>query len=168
MAEKRRLPVLKSDSSETEPKLPLWQWSALGVALSFALWIPLAALAQMIANRLVAHAIGVAGGGASSDELRQVARLLPEEVQRRLSIQFLLLHVAALGLSTFAGGYVVGKYGGDGAVRAALGCGIVVAAFGAALGAWSGAFGWTSAAIVLITVPMSWWGGNTGARKRSA
>lgn len=165
MAEKRRLPVLKSDSAESEPKLPLWQWSALGVALSFALWIPLAALAQAAANRLVAQAVGGMGSG---EELAQAAKLLTEGEQQRLSAQFLILHVAALSLSTFGGGYVVGKYGGDGSVKAAVGCGILVAAFGATLAMWIGALGAAALIIGLISTPMSWWGGYTGARRRSA
>ena len=167
MAEKKRLPVIQPTSEEEEDSAPrpLWHWSALGVALTFSLWVPLAAAAQAVSNRLVASTLG---DFASTAELNQALVNLSTEASRRLSVQFFLLHATALAVSSFAGGYIVGKYGGKNGPSAAFGCGLLVAAFALALGAASGAVSVRSVLVVLLSGPLSFAGGRVGFRKARA
>ncbi len=167
MAEKKRLPVLQPEVNDEDDdrERPLWQWAALGVALTFTLWVPLAATAQAISNRLVASTLG---DFASTVEMNQAIVRLSTETSRRLSIQFFLLHAVALGVSSFVGGFIVGKYGGKGGPRAAIGCGLLVAAFAVALATATGSIRWTSALVVLLSAPLSFFGGRVGARKARA
>ena len=167
VAEKKRVPVIQPASHEEEDSeaRPLWQWSLLGVALTFTLWVPLAAGAQVISNRLIASTLG---DFASTEEMNRALVSLSTEASRRLSVQFFVLHAAALGVSSFAGGYVVGKYGGKGGPRAALGCGLLVAGFALALAAVNESVSARSVLLVLLSAPLSFAGGRTGARKAPA
>lgn len=98
---KRHLPVLRAAADEGEPERPPWQWIALGGVTTLAVWLPLAAF------------VGSVFAG-SADRVAPAAA-----------------HVVAEGLGGFAGGVLVGRFGGAGVGAREATLGAVVAAAGA-------------------------------------
>ncbi|MEJ7729301.1 MAG: hypothetical protein WKG00_08800, partial [Polyangiaceae bacterium] len=92
MAEtKRRLPVLQTHEDDEGP--PRWQWALIGAASVLLSWLLLAMIATPLVGRLVASDPPVGLSGV------QVAALG-------------VGNVLALLLAAFAGGYLVGRFGG--------------------------------------------------------
>jgi hypothetical protein len=147
---KRRLPVLNSPSSEAEEaetRRP-WQWVGFGTLAIFTAWIPLAALAGVLAARLP---VGEEGPGRVAVGLAMVG-----------------LYAAALALGAALGGFLVGRWGAAGvgvreAALAGLGAALVACAV-----TWV-SFGPSAGALLVavVALPMAALGGRAGVRART-
>jgi hypothetical protein len=148
MEPKRRLPLLKEpagDDAEETPRAP-WQWVAFGALAIVVVWVPLAWLSVLAAARLGAGAPGASPAAAVA--------------------QGTLVLATGLALASFAGGYLVGRWGHAGAgVREAALAGLV-AALAATLLAWTtGGVSPGALATVVIAVPAAALGGRIGRRR---
>jgi hypothetical protein len=141
---KRRLPVVRTPSPEEEEAAarPPWQWVGFGAVGIFAVWLPLAYLAGLAAARI---------GGAGGAPGLEVAVL-----------------AASLAVASFAGGFLVGRWGagGVGVREAALaGFSAALIAAGLSLGAPGALVG--ALVCVLVAVPFAAMGGRIGLRGRA-
>jgi len=146
---KRRLPVLQSGPSGEEPgpERPGWQWAVLGAVAIVIAWLPLAALVNSVLAKTVL-------GGPPSPS--QAAALV-------------VANGAAFLLASFAGGYLVGRFGGSAGAREAAIAGVLGAAVGCAMavgqrrpGADLGVGGW--ALVILVVAGIGAGGGLLGGR----
>ena len=165
---KKRLPVLKNTPEEEqgeEPRPP-WQWVGFGVAATFAMCVPLQYLAESITQRILR---GFVGDPDSAEATARALAELPSGDRAKVWIAVIGIRALPLVVSTFFGGYLVGRWGGDNAgVREATLSGVATAiivsvlAF-AVLGlqAW-----WTPLVLIALMTPMAAWGGSAGLRKR--
>ncbi len=122
MAQKRKLPLISSRPDDQDPPRPPLHWVGFGIVAIFALWLPLAAIAEMIKRRAIVGYIGDRSG--EMDTELALAALAPED-HARLSMWVFGLPLAALALAAMGGGYLIGRYGGaaghrEGALAAAL------------------------------------------------
>ena len=144
MAEKRRLPVLKTPSPEEEEAAarPPWQWIGFGAVGIFAVWLPLAYVAGLAAARV---------GSEGSARFVAVALL-----------------GASLALASTAGGFLVGRWGAQGVgVREAALAGLAAALIAAGLSLGSPGALVGAAVCVVVAVPFAALGGRAGLRRRS-
>jgi hypothetical protein len=140
---KRRLPVLKTQDDELEDAevRPPWQWVGFGALAIFVVWLPLAYVTGIIATRVEVVASSRIGG--------------------------VLVLSSGLALSSVAGGFLVGRWGGkDVGVREAAMAGFAAALIAsvislAAPGGWAGAL-----VIMVVAPPFAWLGGRVGLRRR--
>jgi hypothetical protein len=149
---KRRLPLLPAEGSpgDGDPVRPPWQWVGFGALAIFTAWLPLSAIAGAIASRTAAS-VGVG-----------------EAPLARIGVAIVAMHAVALALGSFAGGFLVGRWGGRGVglrEAALAGLAAALAAIGAAW-ATSG-FSPGSAFVVAVTVPSAVVGGWRGLRART-
>lgn len=138
VAEKRRLPVIASPSLEDDddPRPP-WHWVGFGTALIFGTWLPLAYATEVLKKKVIAAFIGPMSG----DQIGPALLALSSGDRARLEAILMGLTVLGLASGAFAGGYLVGRWGGAGvgvreAALAGLMSGIIVSAL--ALGAGGG------------------------------
>lgn len=139
-------PPAAGDADESRPP---WHWVGFGAVAIFTAWLPLAAVAGALARRVATAQVGdegqLAGAGAS----------------------IVAMHAAALAMGSFAGGFVVGRWGGEGVgVREAAlsGAAAALAAVGVA---WaSSGFSPGSLFVVAVAVPFAALGGLRGLRAR--
>ncbi|MFO0671869.1 MAG: hypothetical protein U0235_19975 [Polyangiaceae bacterium] len=138
MAEKRRLPVLNRppDAPEDEEPRPPWHWVGFGVVLTFAAWLPLAALAEALKGRALLRVLGPVDGPDSA-----ARAMVSLGAGGRVMVVLLTvgLPVVAMAIGAAAAGYVVGRYGGTtrpreaglaGAASAIVACALAWAASG--------------------------------------
>ncbi len=183
VAERRRLPVIQSappappasgkgDEPEDEnaiPARPPWHWVGFGTVAIFAAWLPLAYVAQAVVARVLAQRFGAS---ASAADIAMALGTMPAGERARLMAMLAVPNVVALGLSAFAGGYLVGRFGVSttGREPASAGAMTALVALVLALGA-GGSSGVTAVVTALVTilicVGFASWGGKVGARKRS-
>lgn len=148
---------------------PPWHWVGFGTVAIFAAWLPLAYAAQAAVARVLANRFGAA---ATAQEIGTALGTMPAGERARLMALLAVPNVLALGLASFAGGYLVGRFGSGTGTREAASAGAMTAlvALGLSFGA-GGAGGMaavvTSIVTVLISVGFAAWGGRTGLRKRS-
>ncbi len=152
---KRRLPLLPSGRSSDTPEgehqepRPPWHWIGFGTLAILVAWLPLSAVAAALAARLVASTDGDA------------------ERLARAGVIVVAVHASALATACLAGGYVVGRWGGEGVgVREAALAGL--AASLVAVGAAWASFGFSpgSLAVVGVATPLAALGGRRGVRAR--
>jgi hypothetical protein len=138
MAEKRRLPVLKSEPEpeESSPHPP-WQWVGFGTVMIFAAWLPLAYLAEGIKTRLPPSVAGA-----------------------------IALAVAPLALAAIAGGFLVGRFGKPAGPREAALSGLATGLVASVIACGSAGISWTPLVAIAALVPFAWGGGALGARRR--
>ncbi len=153
---KRRLPLLPSGRSSDAPEgehhepRPPWHWVGFGAVAILTAWLPLSAVAAALAARIVAPPDGDAGRLARAGAI------------------VVAVHAAALAAACLAGGYVVGRWGGEGAgVREAALAGLA-AALVAVCAAWA-SFGFSPGSLLVVGVamPFAALGGRRGARARA-
>jgi hypothetical protein len=165
MEPKRRLPVLKEPASsrdvEAETRRPPWQWAGFGTVAIFVAWLPLSYLAELARRRATAAWLG--DGGAPEDAARAFAALAPAE-RAKLGLTVFLLHGGALALAAFAGGYLVGRWGGAANERQAALAGVTAALVASVL-AWTG-ISWVPLVTIALAALFAWMGGRTGVRGR--
>jgi|SoiMethySBSTD1v2_1073268.scaffolds.fasta_scaffold1043021_3 tRNA-(ms[2]io[6]A)-hydroxylase len=115
MSGKRRLPVLQPKEDEGEPRPP-WHWSVIGAVATLLGWIPLAMLAQLGVQRMLARAGG-------EDPAAGFQALSPGE-RLTLSLLIVLGPMLALAIAAFLGGLLIGRFGGAAGPKEATVAGI--------------------------------------------
>jgi MFS family permease len=175
-APKRRLPILSSSGGgggpsgsgsgagpDEEQDRPAWHWSGIGVVAIFLAWLPLAMLAGFLIVLLAAGEVDdpQRSGGAGASIF--------------LVILMVGLPLLTFAIASFAGGFMVGRFGGRAGKKEAT-----VAGFTAAAVAWAmaaaqpftdpgpGALVWSIILVLLAAVGMSaaYVGGRSGLRRR--
>jgi tRNA-(ms[2]io[6]A)-hydroxylase len=183
VAERRRLPVIQSapaappgpgkdadaEDDSAIPARPPWHWVGFGTVAIFAAWLPLAYVAQAVVARVLAQRFGAS---ATAADIAMALGTMPAGERARLMAMLALPNAVALGLSAFAGGYLVGRFGAGttGREPASAGAMTAIVALVLALGAGtaSGLAALVTAVVVLLLcVGSAAWGGKVGARKRS-
>ncbi len=158
--ERVHLPVLGSAPPEPgDEERPPWHWSAIGAVAIFLAWLPLAAGASYLAARSLEAA---PPGEVATLSLRARALMVGS-------------HALAFALASFAGGFLVGRFGGKAGPKEAAAAGLFAATLAWALaaaqpgGAGPGAIAWALilAAVVAIGAGAAWAGGRVGLRGRS-
>jgi hypothetical protein len=130
------------DAAGSDPPRAPWQWVFFGALGIFVVWVPLAALTT---------AAIVRAGALEQAPLVRAA-----------------LFAGGLGAAGFAGGYLVGRWGGPGVgTREAALAGLAAAAMATAL-AWGGGGAIIGAlATAAVAVPAAALGGRFGLRRRT-
>lgn len=153
---------------EAVPERPPWHWVGFGTIATFACWLPLAYLAEAVRH----HVFTARFGSSPSREEIDVAFAAMTAMERfRWTAMQTLPHVMAFGLSAFAGGLLVGRFGPNAGAKEAALSGLVTALVAVGVswrvvaeGGW-GAF--VSVVVpMLVSVGFAWWGGRTGSKKR--
>lgn len=170
VAEKRRLPVIATPSSEDdEDPRPPWHWVGFGTAVIFGAWLPLAYATEVLKKKVIAAFLGP----MSDDRIGPALAALSSGDRMRLEAILMGLTVLGLAGGAFAGGYLVGRWGGAGvgvreAALAGLMAGIIVStlAFGAGGSLVALAAG-AAGASLLLTV-FAGLGGRVGGKRRAA
>jgi len=178
-APKRRLPIVSNSGggsagagaggggggADEEQDRPPWHWSVIGAAAIFLAWLPLTMLASYATAGLVARA------GADVDPSAAAGADVPAHVP----ILIIAMPTLAFGIASFAGGFMVGRYGGKAGRKEATVAGFIAAAVAWALaasqpvaGPGPGALAWV---IILVTIAglgagVAYAGGRFGLRRR--
>ena len=178
VATKRRLPVLQSErpsaptrrGSEDLPNAPPegdearppWHWIGFGTVAVFAVWLPLSYVAELVRRRATEAWIG---SPASPEETARAIAALSAGERARFGLVMFATHGTALALASFAGGYLVGRYGGEkiGAREASL-AGLMAAIIAAVL-AWSGV-SWVPLVTLAVATAGAYAGGRAGVKRR--
>jgi hypothetical protein len=161
---KRRLPVLPNAAPEeeaAEPR-PTWHWVGFGTVAIFATWLPLAYGAQALHAWSLRRRFGVSG---SADEIFAVLSALDPAIRRQLLWEMAAPHAVALVLASFAGGFLVGRFGDRTGIREAALAGVTTSTVAALLSLSSAGV----AALVpfVLAVPFASLGGYVGAKKKT-
>jgi hypothetical protein len=141
---KRRLPVLKapSEADDEATARPPWQWVGFGALGIFAVWLPLAFGAAWVASSLNASGAAPIAG--------------------------VVVLAAGLAVAALAGGFLVGRWGGEGVgVREAALAGLAAAIIASALAFGAPGALWGALTTVLVAVPFAALGGKLGLRRRA-
>lgn len=159
--ERVRLPVVGSPAPPEpgDEERPPWHWSAIGAVAIFLAWLPLAAGATYLAARSID---APPPGEAAILSLRARALMVGS-------------HVLAFAIASFAGGFLVGRFGGKAGTKEATVAGLFAATLAWALaaaqpgGAGPGAVAWALilGAVVAIGAGAARVGGRVGVRGRS-
>lgn len=168
--ERRHLPIAPEphaavDEGEPVSPRPAWHWVAFGAVVVFAAWLPLAIVAEKVAEALASWMIG---GAATQQEV--AAQVVAAHGGARLRLLAALVgpHVLALASAAFAGGWVMGRYGNVGPREAGL-SGTVVGVVSVLLACTSAGGSWALAVVVVLAAAFAALGGATGraaARRR--
>jgi tRNA-(ms[2]io[6]A)-hydroxylase len=166
---KRHLPVLQSKQDEDEERPP-WQWSVIGAVAIVIAWLPLAMLAGWAAKRT--HARYVPGG--DEEAVRGAIAAMTPGQRLWLGVLVVIVPLLALAFASFAGGLLVGRFGGRAGKREAAVAGLAAAAVSALLSLPGmlaepgGMMVWlVSAAFLLgLATVAAYWGGALGIRAR--
>jgi hypothetical protein len=154
---KRRLPLVgtggatgaSADDDDAAPR-SVWQWVGFGAALLLTAWLPLAALVGALAAKLAS--------GSQADPAGAL----------RAGVAIVGLHVVALALASFGGGFVVGRWGGSGVgVRTAALAGLSAGLAAVAVASVTMGFSPWSFFILAVSLPGSAAGGWRGVRARA-
>lgn len=126
-APKRKLPLLEKDhpsgplhDDEQSLPRPPWHWTAIGVVVIYLVWLPLAGLINSFVLNTFFEGMDSTTIGLAPLKAR---------------IILIGLNAAAFVLSSFAGGFMVGRFGKEAGLREATLSGIVAATI-----AWALAF----------------------------
>jgi len=155
---KRRLPLISSQAPAEAPEeeRPPWHWSGIGAVATFLVWLPLAAIAAKLGAQMAEDATA---GGAS--------------MPLKTRVGIIGLQLAGFLISAFAGGFLVGRFGGKAGAREGAVGGFFAAALAWALAAASPLQGptfatWAALLVVLGTLgtAMGFLGGRVGHSRR--
>jgi hypothetical protein len=164
---KRRLPVLNApppagggeDEGEARPP---WHWIGFGTVAVFAVWLPLSYLAELVRVRAMTAWIG---SPETAEAAADAIAALSPAARAKLGLVLFFTHGTALALAAFAGGMLVGRYGGAAAgVREAALAGLM-AALVATLLAWGGV-SWVPLVTLLVATAAAAVGGRVGKKRR--
>jgi hypothetical protein len=148
---------------------PPWHWVGFGTIATFACWLPLAYVAEAIRHRVFESRFG---SSPSRDEVELAFAAMDGMERFRWTAMQTLPHLVAFGLSAFAGGLLVGRFGSGTGPREGAASGVVTALVALAV-SWrvlaEGGWGAVVSVVVplLLAVLFAWWGGRVGARKRA-
>lgn len=171
MSKRRHLPILKAEPEgpaqdvEDDEKRPPWHWVGFGTIAIFAAWLPLAYAAQAVVVRVMTREFGATATPAEISE-KLAAASSAERV--RITAILALPNALSFALASFAGGYLVGRFGPKAGGREAAFSGAVTALLAVVI-AWGGlSIGYllTALVIVLVGVGFAAWGGRVGSAKR--
>ncbi|MBM4374410.1 MAG: hypothetical protein FJ095_04940 [Deltaproteobacteria bacterium] len=166
---KRRLPVVQPREDEGEPRPP-WQWSVLGAVATLLAFVPLAFGVMALARRT--HSAYIQGSDAA--EVQRAVAAMTASQRLWLGIVTVLGPFAALATSSFAGGLLVGRFGGEAGKKEAAVGGFMAACIASAIAASQlvsqpgGLAVWFLTSGVLFTVGgvAAYFGGLLGVRLR--
>lgn len=176
MAERRRLPVVQNASPPSSGEVdvearPPWHWVGFGTVAIFAAWLPLAYVGGAISARVMAARFGP---DASKEAIDLALAAMTADERARLSTMVALPTYLGLAIAAFAGGAIVGRFGGRGPSAAAHPARIAAAA-GALTACVAVAIAWrgltvasVAGAVITLAVAAGFaaWGGSVGAGKR--
>jgi hypothetical protein len=157
-----------SPDDEPVEDRPPWHWVGFGTIATFALWLPLAYVAEALRHHLFVSRFGAA---ASHEEVTAAFAAMSAMERLRWTASQTLPHLLAFALGAFAGGMLIGRFGtGTGPREAAL-SGVVTALVAVGV-SWTvvAEGGW--GAVVSVVVPLviavgfASWGGRVGLRKK--
>jgi hypothetical protein len=163
---KRKLPVVPSQATDEESARSKYQWVGFGVVAILVVWLPVAWVFDRLALRVSGAWVGKVG--SLQDAARAVA-LLDESARLRLTLSLLAFHAAGLALAAFAGGLLVGRWGGQaGAREAAIAGGVAVAIVALLTLATTGPMGspWAALVAMALATAASALGGRLGRVRR--
>lgn len=176
MAERRRLPVLQNQPQRASPSdgagaddegvaRPPWHWIGFGTVAIFAAWLPLAYVAGAASAKVMASRFGA---DASKEAVELALSTMSSGERARLVATVALPGALGLAVAAFAGGVVVGRFGGGAGAREAAYSGAVTALIASAI-AWTGPTASSIiAALVTTTLAVGFaaWGGRLGRARR--
>lgn len=168
MADRRRLPVIQEPSTPPpgdEDVRPPWHWVGFGTVAIFACWLVLATIAGALVRRALVPYLG-AGELTPQDIAARVAAMSSEERTRVIAIQ-MVPHAFALAVASFAGGFLVGRFGTGTGAREGAASGAATAIVATLLAWREGGVSWASAVTVVIAVAFAAWGGRFGAARKA-
>jgi tRNA-(ms[2]io[6]A)-hydroxylase len=154
--------VVRSPESDDEPARPPWHWVGFGTVAIFVAWLPLAFLAQWLTSGATQ---GYANGSAEATAERLAH--LPRGEWLKLLAMMILPHVAALGLGSLAGGYLVGRYGPQLGAREGAIAGFAAGLIAVVLAARGAGLSPALLCVLPIAAAFAGWGGRIGARTRA-
>jgi len=162
----RRLAVLQSKPeahAADEPPRPPWHWVGFGAVAIFVAWLPLAYVAERVANRVVAARLP---GIESQADLGERLRQLSPSARLTTVALMALPHVVALVVAAAAGGFLVTRFGSGTRPREAALAGLMVGLL--ALGLTYAQAGLALAPLIVPVVAAlsAWAGGRLGRGKR--
>jgi hypothetical protein len=167
--EKRHLPVLQNKPDDEGEERPPWQWSVLGGATVLLVWVPLAYLAALVAKRVYDRHVP----DGDPEAMRRAIEAMPPSTRLWLGALVVLGPLVAAALASFAGGVLVGRFGGRAGKREALVGGLGAAAVSVLVSApgivesqGAGAWLFTAAFVMALAAIASWLGGRLGVRLR--
>lgn len=158
----------EDDAIETRPP---WHWVGFGTVAIFAGWLPLAYAAQAAVARVLARRFGYS---ATAEDVAAGIAQMPANERFRLMALLAIPNAVALGLASFGGGYLIGRFGASakaGSREAAMAGGMtalvaLVLALGSGTSSSMAAVA-TSAAVAAIAVGCAALGGRRGGRRGS-
>ncbi|WP_240488525.1 tRNA-(ms[2]io[6]A)-hydroxylase [Labilithrix luteola] len=170
MSKRRHLPILKAeperpaqDVEDDDAKRPPWHWVGFGTIAIFAAWLPLAYAAQAVVVRVMTREFGAA---ATPAEISEKLAAASSAERLRITAILALPNALSFALASFAGGYLVGRFGPKAGGREAAFSGAVTALLAVVI-AWGGlSIGYllTAVVIFLVGVGFAAWGGVWGRR----
>lgn len=156
-------------ASEDDEARPPWHWVGFGTIATFACWLPLAYVAEAVRHRIFVSRFGA----SPSREDVELAFAAMNGMERfRWTAMQTLPHLVAFAGSAFAGGLLVGRFGGGTGPREGAASGLVTALVALAV-SWrvlaEGGWGAVVSVVVplVVAVSFAWWGGRVGSRKRA-
>ena len=173
MVTKRKLPVLPSTATpppaplppeEDDETRPPWQWIGFGTAAIFGAWLPLAYLGEAMKARALRAYVGAPRDLA---EAQSALAELTSSDRTKLTVLTALLYVAPLLVGAYAGGFLVGKWGGRAGVREAALSGVATALVASALSWASAGLSWAPLVALALATPAAALGGRAGVRRRA-
>jgi tRNA-(ms[2]io[6]A)-hydroxylase len=162
VATKHKLPVIQEDLADG-PARPPYQWVGFGAVAIFVVWLPLAWLFGHLAGRVSATWLGPM---SNAEEAAAAVSRLGAAERLRVSIALLALHGAGLVLASLAGGFLVGRWGGDAGVREAALSGGLAVAIVAGLSFATEGVSWTPIVALAVAMLASGAGGHMGRKRR--
>ena len=162
----RRLPVLQNSAPEdaAAAERPKGQWIAIGAGFVFSFWLPLALVAVWLGRTLAGGILdpgdpeAVAQAGAGARAAYAAALVVPA--------------LLSFGFACWAGGAVVGRFGGSSGARESAWAATLAALLAAIVAALGGGFGsWPVAILTAMVLAglgslFGWLGGRWGLRRR--
>lgn len=157
------------DDDEVSERPP-WQWVGFGTIATFALWLPLVYAAEAFRHQLF---VSKFGANAAREDIELAFATMSGMERFRWTAMETAPHVLAFGVSAYAGGFLVGRWGtGTGPKEAAL-SGVVTALIAdvvawrvVAEGGWGGFL--SMLVPLVLAVLFAWLGGRQGAKKKKS
>lgn len=162
---KKRLPVLKNTPEEEQGEAPRppWHWVGFGTVVIFGALLPLVVVAQKVQAKLLADRFGSVD---SPEQAQIIVQSLSRGEYMRYVASAMGPSLVAVALAGMAGGYVVGRWGGDNAgIREAAIAGVTSTLVITAL-SWGRVPLAGVLIVLLLLVAMAALGAKVGLRKR--
>jgi hypothetical protein len=155
-------PPTGGGAAEGETRPP-WHWIGFGTVAIFGAWLPLAYAAQALVVRATQARFGAE---ATAEEITAAISAMTAGERLGLMATQGLPHLLALALASFAGGWLVGRFGTGTGPREAAAAGAATAIFASMLACRSMGASATALVTLVIAVAFAAWGGRAGARRQ--